>query len=404
MTSTSCSDIARDILARAIAGDAPRELPPALLDDACGHALFGILAEGLADRFEPALCEVYADLFAQAIPGADPARYRRVRIPRPRDRRTSHRLRALARRSAPMSPSPACCSMPQSSDSRTRRSSSSDRPELPTLRRRSADLARRHHLPPRHSARAARSPSRSRSAARRTRRGGHRLRFPPHATRAAARLPGRSLPSLREPRLWRHHRRVAPRPHRRMGRKDILHSRRETLCRTRRPSGTPRRYRHKLGSRRESCETHRGSLRGKSPRATRRIRAAKSASTRAQAARKRPASSTPPSAPASARLFGKAASRASPPLSPPPTSTSVTTPPASTSPPPPESRSSVFSPAPAPVCSTAGVPKALSSSRQSRPRGSHRQRPRCVDSTAGGLRTCENRGYAELRRGSPRRS
>ena len=71
------------MLARAIAGDPPRDLPRELLDDACGQALFGILAEGLADRFEPALCEVYADLFAQAIPGADPARYRRVRVPRP---------------------------------------------------------------------------------------------------------------------------------------------------------------------------------------------------------------------------------------------------------------------------------------------------------------------------------
>ena len=82
MTSTSCSDIARDLLARAIAGDAPRELPRKLLEDVCGQALFGILAEGLADRFEPALCDVYADLFAPAIPGADAARYRRVRVPR----------------------------------------------------------------------------------------------------------------------------------------------------------------------------------------------------------------------------------------------------------------------------------------------------------------------------------
>jgi ADP-heptose:LPS heptosyltransferase len=70
------------VLARAIAGHAPAELPRELLEDACGPALFGILAEGLADRFEPALCDVYADLFAQAVPGADPARYRRVRIPR----------------------------------------------------------------------------------------------------------------------------------------------------------------------------------------------------------------------------------------------------------------------------------------------------------------------------------
>lgn len=82
MTSTSCSDLARDLLARAVSGDAPATLPPALLEDACGQALFGILAEGLADRFDPALCDIYADLFAQAVPGADPARYRRVRLPR----------------------------------------------------------------------------------------------------------------------------------------------------------------------------------------------------------------------------------------------------------------------------------------------------------------------------------
>jgi len=82
LTSTSCSEIARGLLARAVAGGNPMPLPPALLDEACGQALFGILAEGLADRFEPALCEVYATLFAQAIEGADVERYRRVRRPR----------------------------------------------------------------------------------------------------------------------------------------------------------------------------------------------------------------------------------------------------------------------------------------------------------------------------------
>ena len=70
------------MLARAVAGECPVSLPPALLEERCAQALFGVLAEGLADRFEPALCDVYADLFAQAIEGADPARYRRVRQPR----------------------------------------------------------------------------------------------------------------------------------------------------------------------------------------------------------------------------------------------------------------------------------------------------------------------------------
>jgi ADP-heptose:LPS heptosyltransferase len=91
LTSTSCSETAEELLARAIAGENPAELPRALLEEPCSHALFSILAEGLADRFEPALCDVYAQLFSQAIAavtdGADAAalvaRYRRVRRVRP---------------------------------------------------------------------------------------------------------------------------------------------------------------------------------------------------------------------------------------------------------------------------------------------------------------------------------
>ena len=91
MTSTSCSDIARELLDRCLAGRPPAELPPALLDEPGGQALFGILAEGLADRFEPALCDVYARLFSQAVahvaedvdPAVLVARYQRVRRPRP---------------------------------------------------------------------------------------------------------------------------------------------------------------------------------------------------------------------------------------------------------------------------------------------------------------------------------
>jgi ADP-heptose:LPS heptosyltransferase len=66
-----------------IAGNPPLRLPRALLEEPCAQALFGILVEGLGDRFEPALCDIYARLFSQAIPGADPARYDRVRRPRP---------------------------------------------------------------------------------------------------------------------------------------------------------------------------------------------------------------------------------------------------------------------------------------------------------------------------------
>ena len=65
-------------------------MPRALLADPCGQALFGTWIEGLADRFEPGLCDIYARLFSQAIahgnghlePTLLVARYERVRRPR----------------------------------------------------------------------------------------------------------------------------------------------------------------------------------------------------------------------------------------------------------------------------------------------------------------------------------
>lgn len=91
MTSTSCSQIAEELLAQCLAGSPPDELPRALLEEPCGQSLFGIWVEGLADRFEPALCDAYARLFAQAAAYVDPAldadklatRYQRVRRVRP---------------------------------------------------------------------------------------------------------------------------------------------------------------------------------------------------------------------------------------------------------------------------------------------------------------------------------
>ena len=86
MRSTSCEATAREILRLCIAGKPPAELPRNLLEEPCAQALFGILIEGLADRFEPALSDIYARLFSQAIEGEDPAalfaRYQRVRRPR----------------------------------------------------------------------------------------------------------------------------------------------------------------------------------------------------------------------------------------------------------------------------------------------------------------------------------
>jgi ADP-heptose:LPS heptosyltransferase len=54
------------------------------------RALFQVLVEGLADQFEPRLCDVYAEIFSEAIAYLSPdrkpaglvARYRRVRVPR----------------------------------------------------------------------------------------------------------------------------------------------------------------------------------------------------------------------------------------------------------------------------------------------------------------------------------
>lgn len=79
------------MLEQCLAGRPPDRLPGELLEEACAPALFGTLVEGLADRFEPALCDAYAHLFAQAVAdvwgGADAARlearYRRVRRVRP---------------------------------------------------------------------------------------------------------------------------------------------------------------------------------------------------------------------------------------------------------------------------------------------------------------------------------
>jgi ADP-heptose:LPS heptosyltransferase len=79
------------VLAQCLAGDPPAALPPELLEDACAPALFSILVEGLADRFEPALCDAYVRLFSSAIAqtagdvdaAALEARYERVRRARP---------------------------------------------------------------------------------------------------------------------------------------------------------------------------------------------------------------------------------------------------------------------------------------------------------------------------------
>ena len=75
------------MLARCLAGDPPPTLPRELLDEECAPALFSVLVEGLADRFEAALCDAYVRLFADAVAQAGggfdaaalEARYQRIR-------------------------------------------------------------------------------------------------------------------------------------------------------------------------------------------------------------------------------------------------------------------------------------------------------------------------------------
>jgi ADP-heptose:LPS heptosyltransferase len=116
LTSTSCSEIARRTLDECLAGRVP-EFPAALAEDESGDALFGILVEGLADRFEPALCDVYVKLFSQAIAqvagldGVDlQARYARVRQSRGPAGGGGILRAALGREGAPVAGQRACSS------------------------------------------------------------------------------------------------------------------------------------------------------------------------------------------------------------------------------------------------------------------------------------------------------
>jgi len=104
LTNISCSRIAEELLAQCLAGTPPEDLPAALLEEPCGQALFSIWVEGLADRFDGALCDTYTRLFAQAAAHVDPAldaqalvqRYERVRRPRP-VKRDPERVYVLSR-------------------------------------------------------------------------------------------------------------------------------------------------------------------------------------------------------------------------------------------------------------------------------------------------------------------
>ena len=68
MANTSCKARAEILLACCLRGEPwPAELIPSLVADDCSDELFRIVAEGLADRFEPALCDAYARAFSEVI-------------------------------------------------------------------------------------------------------------------------------------------------------------------------------------------------------------------------------------------------------------------------------------------------------------------------------------------------
>jgi hypothetical protein len=86
LANTSCSEAAAELLDQCLRGDDwDRGLLDDLLRRGCDDALFRVVAEGLADRFEPRLCRLYDQIFSRALGVPIPVRvppvlrdYRRV--------------------------------------------------------------------------------------------------------------------------------------------------------------------------------------------------------------------------------------------------------------------------------------------------------------------------------------
>src|SRR5690242_16944861 len=78
--------MAGELLAQCLRGEPwDRGLLHEMLREGCDDALFRVVAEGLSDRFEPRLCRLYDEIFAEVlqvpIPRREPARlgdFRRV--------------------------------------------------------------------------------------------------------------------------------------------------------------------------------------------------------------------------------------------------------------------------------------------------------------------------------------
>jgi hypothetical protein len=96
LESTSADAVAQELLGHCLAARPwPEDLLDRLVAEDGNAALFRIVVERLGDLFEPRLCDVYADLFADVIARRIPellhaghlvARYRRIRQPRKLDR------------------------------------------------------------------------------------------------------------------------------------------------------------------------------------------------------------------------------------------------------------------------------------------------------------------------------
>jgi hypothetical protein len=95
LESTSANALAQELLDHCLAARPwPEHLLDPLIAEHGNHALFRIVVERLGDLFEPRLCRVYADLFADVIARRIPelhsehlvARYERIRKPRKLDR------------------------------------------------------------------------------------------------------------------------------------------------------------------------------------------------------------------------------------------------------------------------------------------------------------------------------
>jgi ADP-heptose:LPS heptosyltransferase len=68
LANTSCNEIAQELLGYCLRGEPwPKAHLERLLEDECSDALFRIVVEGLADRFDPRLCRVYEALFREIL-------------------------------------------------------------------------------------------------------------------------------------------------------------------------------------------------------------------------------------------------------------------------------------------------------------------------------------------------